>query len=71
MMLQYSITKGYFDAHMAHLRRHIAAYVKHRQSSMSFHKTDRWADIEADEVTLAKRIGPNGSMEWASYLGVA
>ena len=70
MMIQYSVSKKLYDTHLSIFRSHLIQYVKTKQSSMSFHNLPRWADIEADEVTLGKRNGRGDTMEWASYLGV-
>ena len=54
------------------LRTHIQEYVINKQATFKFGTDDgNWTEVEADEVTLAKRAsGDNEYSEWCQYLGL-
>ena len=70
LMRQFGITKIMCDTHLRHFRTHISNWVQSQQESMDFKKMPPWTDVEADEVTLAKRPARGGRLQWASYLGM-
>ena len=68
--LQSDASRATMKRLVSRFRDHIVHHVHEKQNNMDYGLLPEWADVEVDEVTLAKYPTGNDELTWANYIGL-